>query len=98
MITFEITDGYAYRIEGNLKSLFGQSSFSETIRIDDNTVADVSYEFNVEQGQYVEQSRVERSESLPPEPLTPEQEIAQLKQQISVMQSAIDDLIMGGGA
>lgn len=96
MTNLEIVDGYVYRSEGSLTALVGAVTYTETIRINDETVADVTYEFDLEQGKYVEQSRVERAEPLPPEPLTPEQEIAELRAQLALMQAALDDIILGG--
>lgn len=41
----------------------------ETVRIDDNTVIDITYNFDVNLGEYVEVSRTEREEPLLPEPI-----------------------------
>lgn len=85
-MTFEINGGnYVYRVEGRLKSLVGSVTYTDTVRIDDNTVADVMYEFDLQQGQYVEQSRVERSEPLPPELVHPEARIDQLETESALL-------------
>lgn len=55
-MVYKIIDG-SYLLQGNV-------SKTETIRIDDQTVADVAYLFDLTIGEYVEQSRTERSEPL----------------------------------
>lgn len=51
----------------------------ETIRIDSETVEDVTYTFDVDLGEYVEQSREQRAESLPPTPESDSDKLARLE-------------------
>lgn len=81
-------DNYVYSQEGNLTQLVGTIEKSETIRIDNNIVADVSYSFDFDLGQYVEQSRVEREDVLVVLPT--------LEQQISELQDIVNFILIGG--
>lgn len=61
----------------------------ETIRLDSETVADVTYQFDFEAGMYVEQSRDERAEPLPPESVG---RLALLEQEQLAVKLAIAEL------
>lgn len=71
----------SYTVEGDnvfyentvLKKYVGTVEKIETVRIDDETVEDVGYTFDLIAGDYVEISRTTRHEPLsPPEPTTDE--------------------------
>jgi hypothetical protein len=66
-----------------LQEPIGQVNKVEVVRIDDNTVADVTYQFDLDLGEYVELSRLERPEPLPPPAIAPEQRIIELEQQLA---------------
>jgi len=90
MMNYFIENGNVYkRIEtesgGSLTAYVGPIEKVETIRIDDETVADVTYQFDEESGQYVEQSRTERAEPLPPPPPSLEDRIVQLEDESAML-------------
>lgn len=85
-MTYEIENGHVYRVTGAVKSLVGMVSYIETTRLDSVTVADVTYTFDLEFGQYVEMDRVEREEPEPtPEPTPEQQRIAQLEDEAALL-------------
>ena len=58
---------------------------TETIRIDNETVEDVTYTFDLELGEYVEQSREQRAELLPPQPESETEKIAKLEAENAIL-------------
>lgn len=52
---------------------------TETARIDNDTVEDISYTFDLELGEYVEQGREVREDTLPPKQPTDAEKIASLE-------------------
>lgn len=71
--TYNIEKGLVYRTEtsehSTAKFFVGSATKTETIRINPQTVVDVVYKFNLQQGVYVEQSRsAEREEKEEKEP------------------------------
>lgn len=53
-----------YQDGSTITQSIGASTKSETIRIDNNTVVDLTYEFDLSQEKYVEKSRNTRTETL----------------------------------
>lgn len=82
---YTIKENHVYSINSNIEQLIGTVEKVETVRIDNNTVEDISYTFNLEKGQYIETGRVTRNEPLPPEPPTIEQLQAQVNQLIAII-------------
>ncbi len=84
-----------FRIElsedSHITSFYGTVEKIETIRIDNDTVADVMYMFSLEdeQYQYIEQSRTMRHDPLPPDP--PDR-IAQLETENLELKLALAEL------
>lgn len=76
-MTYVIDNGYVYVTKevsvGVTKSLVGSVTKTETERINETTVSDVTYQFDIELGQYIEQSRIERQEPLPALEPSPEE-------------------------
>lgn len=68
-----------------IEQIVGEVNQVITTRTDNNTVEDVSYTFNLEQGQYIETGRVTRNEPLPPSPPTVEELQAQVNQLIAII-------------
>ena len=94
-MSYIIENFHVYFVEvkenGTAKSLIGSLAKTETERINDTTVADVTYQFDIEQGRYIEQSRVEREELLPdPEP-TAEERFALLEAENAHLKTLIDE-------
>lgn len=86
-------DGLIYRIEGAIKYLVGNETYTQSERIDAQTVVDISYTFDLELGQYEETRRVERDDPEPtPEPSPDQQRIAQLEADNLTLMEAIADL------
>lgn len=66
MIIFSIENGNVVcNIGENEKKIIGMVSKVETVRIDNNNVQDVSYQFDLELGEYVETGRITRYEPDP---------------------------------
>lgn len=86
---FIIEGGNVYQTDGESRWIIGTEEKTETIRIDDQTVADVNYRFDLDEGRYIEQSRVEREEPLPPPEPTPDEKIAQLEAENHLLQQRI---------
>lgn len=76
---YSIQNGNVYFESASEFRQIGLETKIETILIDSETVEDVTYTFDIELGEYVEQSRVERAESQPPTPETDEDKIARLE-------------------
>lgn len=70
---------------------------TQTIRIDDQTVEDVEQEFDIESGEYVEKSRVQRSDPLPPPEPTPDDKIAALEAQNAELAAKLDQILAALG-
>jgi len=86
-------NGNYYRIQtwedGSEISTFVLGTKTDAIRIDSQTVEDIVYQFDPEQGAYVEQSRRERNDPLP---LEPEVRIEQLESENRELKLALADL------
>jgi hypothetical protein len=70
----------------------GTVNKTETNRIDENTVEDVAYSFDIAIGDYVENTaipRVTRIEPLPPTPETDQEKIARLEAKISIQEQQL---------
>ncbi|OUM89452.1 MAG: hypothetical protein BAA01_00615 [Bacillus thermozeamaize] len=89
IINYEIRDENVYKIVdtgSTIETYFlGGAIITETVRIDAETVADVTYQFDMEAGAYIEQSRVERVEPLPPALRSPDERIAQLEDESAML-------------
>ncbi|NRF91520.1 hypothetical protein HQN89_10865 [Paenibacillus frigoriresistens] len=87
MINFIIENGIVLKEETfetfSSKTFIGNEFYLGVERVDNNTVADVSYKFDLELGEYAEQSRTTRTEPLPPEPESDADRINQLEQQLA---------------
>ncbi|MDB5054446.1 MAG: hypothetical protein JWM44_2496 [Bacilli bacterium] len=64
---YAIEDGFVYRSYktdhgSSIKQMIGGTSKTETIRIDSNTVTDISYQFDIDLGMYTELSRANRTD------------------------------------
>lgn len=84
-VTYEERGGTVYRIveyPNGGKTEEALDERIETIRIDNETVVDVVYVFDMEEGRYIELSRTERREPFPPPELD----------QITQLQLAIAEL------
>lgn len=66
----------------------------QTIRINNESVVDITYLFDLELGEYVEQSREEREEPLPPTPPTATEKIALLEQQLAQKTTQLNNLVV----
>lgn len=75
--------------DGSEISMFISGTKTDAIRIDSQTVEDVVYQFDPEQGAYVEQSRTTRIDPLPPEP---EERISQLETENLELKLALAEL------
>jgi len=80
-----IENGNVFADYGKARVHVGLVEKTETIRIDSETVADVVYLFDLDAGQYVEQSRTERAEPLPPPEPSPADRIAQLEEENALL-------------
>jgi predicted HicB family RNase H-like nuclease len=81
VMSYTIENGNVVYTDEKAAYLYGMVEKNETVRKDDQTVEDIIYMFDLELGQYVEQSRTEREEPLPPISQTPEQRITQLEEE-----------------
>ena len=79
---YSIQNGNVYYESASEFKQIGLETKIETIRIDNETVEDVTHTFDLELGEYVEQSREQRAETLPPQPISESDKIAQLEQQL----------------
>jgi len=68
---------YVIKQYGNIQveELVGEVNRTESVRIDNETVADITYQFNFETGLYIEQSRTTQNVPLPPAPLSLEERL-----------------------
>lgn len=68
--TYEIVGELVYVTktwkDGTIKECLGGVTKTETVRIDNTTVEDIVYTFDLEQGKYVEVSRTKRTDVLMP--------------------------------
>lgn len=72
-----------YYVDDNVMQMLGDLNKTETRRIDNETVEDVVYTFNLELGEYVEKSYMVRAE-----PMLPTSE-TELERRISATEQAI---------
>lgn len=95
---FILENGQIYFQDEFVKYIYGAPENVETVRLDSETVEDVFYTFDLELGEYVEQSRTERAEPLPPTPPTDAEKIALLEQQLAQTNqdlAAVLEMILG---
>ena len=104
MITHSMQNGNVYRSDGKETMIIGVMNKMETVRIDNDNVEDISSSFDLELGEYVEQSRTTRIEPLPPQPESDSDKLARLETENTNLKSRMTDLemfaadiIAGGG-
>jgi len=90
-MSYVINGDYVYRIDGVVKSLVGNAEKIETERINNTTVIDITSQFDVDAGEYVERSRVEREDILPPPEPTAEERIEQLEVENENLKNMIEE-------
>lgn len=81
-----------YEDGSSILEVIGGVTKTETIRIGVETVADVTYQFVFDAGQYIEQSRVERLEPFVPSEPSHEDRIVQLEAENLELKLAIAEL------
>ena len=93
-MNFTIESGCVYQFEeGKIKMMVGMEIKVETIRKDNETVEDITSVFSIEEGKYIEQSRVSRSDPLPDPDPTPDQiRIAELEDELLQTKLALAEL------
>lgn len=91
-MSYLIEGDNVYYGDDHITRHIGPVNKTETIRIDDNTVADVTYQFDLAAGEYVELSRVTRAEPLPPVPETDKDKIARIEAENQEQNLQIIDL------
>lgn len=75
MYTIEDGNVYFESIDGKMKRYFGIANKTETNRIDANTVEDIAYIFDLELGDYVENTAIPRVTRIDPLPVPEPSEI-----------------------
>jgi hypothetical protein len=89
-----------FQEDERIKQHVGTVNKTETERIDSNNVTDISYQFNLELGEYVEVSRITREEPEPPTPISIEDKVKQVETTAEVLNErtlgmqAIDDFTL----
>jgi hypothetical protein len=99
-MSYVIEGDNVYYEDERTKQHVGMVNKVETERIDSNTVADISYQFDLALGKYVEVSRITRAEPAPPAPISIEDKVNQVKTTAEVLDErtlgmqAIDDFTL----
>jgi hypothetical protein len=80
-----INNGNVYWSANGEVKVIGPETYTQTDRIDSETVEDITSTFDLEVGEYVEQSRATRSEPLPPQVPTLEERTAALEAMMNAL-------------
>lgn len=79
-----------FETDDGVTGLVGTLNKTETVRIDNETVEDVAYTFNLEWGYYVEQSRTRRAETYVP-PVSEQTRIEELEATVTAMAQILNE-------